>query len=98
MSRGITLRGAAAGAFVEAMMGKRPRSDDDKYMRIATFIHMGMKRNNKDGEDKARRIVECLTKEGLDKTLEIITGVKSEGAPSTPASEPRRLAPPRKKQ
>lgn len=100
MSRGFSLRGAAAGAFVNAMMGKAPDSEEDKQMRIATFIHMEMKRNNKDGEHKARLIVKCVAKEGIDKALEIITGIKTEAAPPEPPSDlpaPARRPAPRRK-
>ena len=42
-SRGITLKGNAAQAFVEMAMGKAPKTEDDEFLRIATLIHMEMK-------------------------------------------------------
>lgn len=74
MSRGITLKGAAAGAFVESILGKKPKTDDDKHMRIATFIHMEMKHGTKESEAKARLIVKSLVERGLDKTLDQMEG------------------------
>lgn len=74
MGRTISLRGAAAAAFIEGSMGKKPKTDDDKHMRIATYVHMEMARKNKDGEARAKLIIKCLSKEGIDKCLDIIEG------------------------
>ena len=74
MGRGVTLKGAAAAAFINGQMGKAPETDDEKYMRIATYVHMEMASKTKEWEKKAKRIVECLTKEGIDRTLAIIEG------------------------
>jgi hypothetical protein len=77
MSRGVTLKGDAAKAFVEGMFGKKPKTDDDAYMRIATYVHMEMSRKGKEsiqGHLKARLIIKCLSKEGIDKCLDIIEG------------------------
>lgn len=88
-SRGISLRGAAAGAFVEMLTGRSPKTEDDKQIRIATAIHFAMKKNTKIGEDQARAIVSVLAREGIDKTLEHITGIKAEPvAPSRAAPAP----------
>jgi hypothetical protein len=69
--RGVTLKGAAAGAFINSMMGKEPKTDDDKHMRIATFVHMEMKVGN---QDKAKLIIKSLCERGIDKTLEQMEG------------------------
>ena len=42
-SRGITLKGAAAGAFIRAQMGLTPEGDSERALRVATLVHMHMK-------------------------------------------------------
>lgn len=37
-SRTVSFKGAAAGAFVNALMGKPPADDDEKLERVATFV------------------------------------------------------------
>lgn len=74
MSRGITLKGAAAKAFIEGSMGLKPKTDDDKHMRIATYVHMEMATKTRTGERKAALIVKCIAEEGLDKALDLIEG------------------------
>lgn len=69
--RGITLKGAAAGAFINSMMGKEPKTDDDKHLRIATFVHMEMKVGN---EEKAKLIIKSVAERGLDVTLAQMEG------------------------
>jgi hypothetical protein len=76
MGRGITLKGAAAGAFVEAMAGRRPRTEEDKHTRIATFVHLEMKLGTRAGEERARAIVRFLAEHGVDETLDAMEGRK----------------------
>lgn len=66
----VTLKGAAAGAYIEAMMGKKPEEKKDKYMRLATFIHMNMSSKQ---EDKAVLILKSLEENGLDETVALLT-------------------------
>ena len=68
MGRGktVTLKGAAAGAYIAAMMGKKAETDEDKYMRVATFIHMNMASKQ---EQKAVMILRYLQKNGLNETV-----------------------------
>jgi hypothetical protein len=72
MGRGrtVTLKGAAAGAFVEAMRGKKPASEEDKYLRLATFIHMNMSTKQ---EEKAILILKSLKENGLDFTVRLLS-------------------------
>lgn len=49
MGRTISLRGAAANAFVEAMRGTALVTDGEHAMRVATFIHAEMKAGNTGG-------------------------------------------------
>lgn len=72
--RGITLKGAAAGAFINAMRGKAPKTDDDKHARIATFVHMEMSTKTEAGMDKAKLIIKALCEHGIDKTLDQMEG------------------------
>ena len=72
--RGITLKGAAAGDFINAMMGKPPKNDDDKHGRIATFVHMEMASKTDAGREKAKLIIKSLCERGIDKTLEQMEG------------------------
>lgn len=74
MSRGITLKGDAAKAWIEGAMGKKPKTDDDKYMRIATYVHAEMAMKTKKGNDRAKLIIKCLATEGIDKCLDIMEG------------------------
>lgn len=74
MTRGITLKGAAAGAFINTLLGKQPKDDTDKYMRIATLVHMEMAQKNKAAESRARLIIKSLCERGLDRTLTGLTG------------------------
>jgi len=46
LSKGVTLKGATAGAFIEMMTGKAPKNEDDEYLRYATAIYMEMKVEN----------------------------------------------------
>lgn len=72
MARGrtVTLKGAAAGAFIEAMNGRKPKTEDDKHLRVATFIQMSMAGGD---TDRAKLIVKHLVEHGLDKTAELFT-------------------------
>ena len=40
-SRGITLKGAAAGAFIRAQMGLTPEGDSERALRVATIAPRG---------------------------------------------------------
>jgi len=68
-SKGVTLRGPAAGAFVNAMMGKQAESDDDKALRVATFVHLNMK----DQPQAAVALIKALAKDGLDAASKLCT-------------------------
>jgi len=72
MARGrtITLKGAAAGAYIMAMSGKKAETDEDKYMRLATFIHMNMASKQ---EQKAVLILKSLKENGLDSTVSLLS-------------------------
>lgn len=59
-SRGVTLKGASAGAFVDAMRGKRAETDDERATRIATFVHMEMK----DRPNVAAALVKLVAEKG----------------------------------
>lgn len=51
MARGktVSLKGAAARAFVESMKGTEPKSDADAFERLATRIHMEVSVGNMNG-------------------------------------------------
>lgn len=88
-NKGITLKGDAAGAFINAMMGKQPQTDEDKHFRIATFVHMEMASKTKAGYDKAKLIIKSLCERGIDATLAQIEGrefPKKAGTPKAPAT------------
>lgn len=54
MGRGksITLKGAAAGAFVSMLRGDPPKTEEDDFLRYATLVHMEMKVGNTDNAVK----------------------------------------------
>lgn len=54
MGRGksVTLKGAAAGAFVEMLTGRAPKTEEDEFLRYATMVHMEMKVGNTDNAVK----------------------------------------------
>lgn len=79
MSRGITLRGDAARAFVEGMTGVLPTTDDDRAMRIATFIHLNMSRGG--DQTKAIALIKLVARDGLEA---VANGLTDERRPTTP--------------
>lgn len=84
MSRGITLRGEAARAFIEGAMGKplvqptkkgtpkrKELSAEDKYLVIATKVSMLMKSGTKADAKIACALLAQLETQGLEKTYEV---------------------------
>lgn len=67
--RGVTLKGAAAGAFIAAMRGDAAETVDDKALRVATFIHMEMK----DRPQVAASLVKLVAEKGLDAAAKACT-------------------------
>jgi len=63
------LKGAAAGAFVDAMMGKKAETDDQKAMRVATFIRMELDQR----PEVATALVKLVAEEGLDAAAKTCT-------------------------
>lgn len=64
-SKGVTLKGAAAGAFIEALSGKVPATVEDHYLRVATFVHMSMATGD---VTSAKLILQHLVDHGIVKT------------------------------
>jgi hypothetical protein len=65
-SRTVSLKGDAAGAFVRALRGDKPKDDDESYARLATFIHAHMKLGEM---ATAKIILQTLHKIGLEAAL-----------------------------
>ncbi len=67
----FTVYGEAAGELICAKEGKPARTDDERALRIATFIYMNMGR----GADQhvAIALVKAVAKDGLEEAATICT-------------------------
>lgn len=72
-SRGITLKGEAARAFIEGAMGKpivedgrKELSDDDKRLVVGTKVMMFLKSGTKDESKCACALLQLLELRGLE--------------------------------
>ena len=65
MGKSISLRGAAAGAFIRAQQGAAADTDDERALRVATVIHMYMSGKAGDGSPTAIALIKLVAKEGL---------------------------------
>ena len=65
MGKTISLKGAAAGAFVRMARGAEPESDDERALRVATAVCMYMGLNTKEGTEKALDLIKRVAKAGL---------------------------------
>jgi len=68
-SKSITLKGAAARAFVESLSGTKPKSEQDASERIATRIHMEVHSGNMAG---AVALVKLVSQQGIDQTVKAL--------------------------
>ena len=73
------LKGAAAGAFTEAQLGKKPKTAEGEYARVATFVHLNVQLGHM---DVARLILETLEKEGLHAAVALLTATTARTKPS----------------
>jgi hypothetical protein len=60
--KSITLKGAAAGAFIRAKMGRPAETDDERALRVATVVHMFMGVN----PQIAVSLIKTVAREGLE--------------------------------
>jgi hypothetical protein len=72
-SKGITLHGAAAGAFIRAQSGDKADTADEQALRIATVVHMYMSGRAGDGSQTAIALIKQVAKEGLEATAKTCT-------------------------
>ena len=72
-SRGITLKGAAAGAFIRAQMGLTPEGDSERALRVATLVHMHMKTGD---ERLAVALIKLVAEKGLEAAGAVCTASK----------------------
>lgn len=89
--RTVTLRDIAAAAFVLAKTGKRARTEREKLLRIATFVHMHMAEGDVAG---ASFILRVLVRDGLEVVSNALSGTSPavdelEGEPTSPPSSRR---------
>jgi len=68
----FTLRGPAAGAFVEAQQGIEAKTDDERALRIATLIHLNMQTS----PETAIALIKCVASKGLEAAAKICTAAK----------------------
>jgi hypothetical protein len=67
----ISLRGAAAGAFVDAQSGVPATTDDERALRVATLVHMNMSRG---GDERAAiALIKQVVRDGLDAAADTCT-------------------------
>lgn len=69
-SKTITLKGAAAGAYIHMMRGDKPKSQEDGLLRVATLVHMHMKRED---TERAVLVLKRLTEVGLEQLVKEIS-------------------------
>ena len=69
MARGksVTLKGDAANALINSLMGKQPEDDDERLLRVATLVHAAMSVLD---ARRAKLIIKSVAERGLDATLE----------------------------
>jgi hypothetical protein len=68
----ITLKGAAAKAFVESKMGKRTETDEERIERVLMALEIALKGGERRG---AALILQCLARRGLVETADAVSGV-----------------------
>ena len=81
MGRTVSLRGAAAAAFMGAKMGKRAETDEDRISRILALLELELKSGTKDGRARAALIVASVAADGLEKTADALTEKRTMPAP-----------------
>ena len=72
-SKGISLRGAAAGAFIRAQKGTKPENDDERALRVATVVHMRMSGKTGDDSKIAIALIKQVAEEGLEAAAKTCT-------------------------
>ena len=78
-SRGISLHGAAAGAFINAQRGQIAENDDERAMRIATLVHMYMSGKSGDDSPTAVALIKLVATDGLEAAAKVCTAKRSAG-------------------
>lgn len=73
MNKTISFRGAAAKAFMGALMGDRPATEDEKLERVATFVSAHVKSGDMAG---ARLLLSIMHRDGLDRAVAAVTAKK----------------------
>ena len=68
------MHGGAAGEFIGAQAGHEPTTDEERALRIATFVHMYMSRG---GDQRvAVALVKAVARDGLEEGAKICTARK----------------------
>lgn len=73
MSRGITLKGAAAAGFMNARMGLKPKSEEEKYERVLAFLELHIKSKSEKDRVIAVRLFRLAVEGGIDKAVEAVS-------------------------
>ena len=83
----VSLRGPAAKAMVESLMGKPATTDEERVERILAHIEAGLKDGTKKGRLSAAVLILTVAKRGLEEACALITArakpVVDEAAPVT---------------
>lgn len=73
MGRTVSLKGAAAKAFIQGAMGLAPENDDDRLERVLTHIEMGLKDKTTAGRLSAKALLLMVARDGLDAACKAVT-------------------------
>jgi len=65
----FTLKGPAAGSYVEAQAGVLPATEDERALRVATIVHLEMQTS----PETAVALVKLVAREGLEAAAKICT-------------------------
>ena len=74
MSRTISYRGPAAGAFLKAQRAEKLVTEDEKFERVATIVYGQVSAGTKEGMQTAISILRLLLKQGINKLSSSLVG------------------------
>ena len=77
MGRTVSLKGAAAAAFMNAKMGKKAETDEERVDRILALLEMELKVGTKECRARAALIIVGVAKQGLEWTADALTEKKA---------------------
>lgn len=73
MARTVSLKGAAAKAFMGVKSGVKATTDEERVERILMMLELQLKDGTKQGCATAAKVVLSLARDGLTKTADALT-------------------------